>query len=203
MNKYHVTGLDRDNGKKRAATVRARSEDDAILKVGFVVEDVRQIDERNFSSKTLVIVLLASLAVGYVAGREHVKYEIRQKLMAAANAIQASFGQRVNTASGRDMPSMPSPVDYEIVDITTRPTEQNSSWWKYAWVLKVKNNGDKTLLFDATIQWLDADGFVVDDDSKYGLMVAAGETRTFQDYQLIDASVARNVASVNAKASPR
>lgn len=54
-------------------------------------------------------------------------------------------------------------------------------------------------MFDAIIEFQDEDRFVVDDDTEYQLYIPAGEQKTFTGYQLIDASVAGNVAKVSVK----
>ena len=87
----------------------------------------------------------------------------------------------------------------EIISIDAKVTEKNDIWWKNAWILVIKNDSPSNLSFDATIEFLDADGFVVDDDRVYDLQVNAGEQETFTGYALVDASVAPNVKQVHAK----
>jgi hypothetical protein len=88
---------------------------------------------------------------------------------------------------------------FEIVDIDSRVTESNETWSKFAWKLTVKNKSSQTLAFDATIEFLDSDGFVIDDDSEFGLVVGAGETKTFTGYDLVTSASATKVRSTNAK----
>jgi hypothetical protein len=88
---------------------------------------------------------------------------------------------------------------FQIVDISTRVTESNSTWWKYAWKLTLRNYSEQTLQLDAHIEFLDEDGFVVDDARESSLILRAGEEKTFTGYELIDAAVAPNVQRVNAK----
>ena len=78
-------------------------------------------------------------------------------------------------------------------------TEKNDVWWKYSWILKIQNDSDEALSFDATIEFLDEDGFIIDDDSEYNLIVEPGTVGSFAGYDLIDADVAPNIKKVNAK----
>ena len=87
---------------------------------------------------------------------------------------------------------------FEIISVKSRVTESNSSWTGHAWVLVIRNLTPRTLQLDALIEFHDADGFVIDHDSEYGLVVGPHEEKRFMGYHLIDASVAPNVASVFA-----
>ena len=98
---------------------------------------------------------------------------------------------------------MPSESSVEIVDVDAKVTESNSSWWKYAWKLTLRNPTKANKNYTATIEFLDSDGFVTDDDTEYDLLVAAGQERVFTGYDLVDADVAGNVAKVNAKVGLR
>lgn len=88
----------------------------------------------------------------------------------------------------------------KIVEIDARVTEKNNSWWKYAWKLTIRNSGNLPVSLSATVEFQDKDGFIIDDDDEYGLVVPAGATKTFTGYQLIDADVAINVAQIGASA---
>lgn len=105
----------------------------------------------------------------------------------------------VSSSGGGGENSAPQQAAIEIVDISTRVTESNSVWWKYAWNLTLKNNTDRDRTVTAEIKWVDADGFVVDDDTAYSLVVPANSEKTFNDYQLIDTSVAPDVEGIKAQ----
>jgi hypothetical protein len=100
-------------------------------------------------------------------------------------------------------PSAPQPnaqeKQFEILGIDTKITEANNSWSKFAWILRVKNLSNTALSIQATIEFLDGDGFVVDDDFRPNLLLPPNQEETFTGYELIDAFVAGNVASINAK----
>lgn len=87
----------------------------------------------------------------------------------------------------------------DIVSIDTKITERNSVWSKFSWVLKLKNNTDRQKSVSVDLKWVDEGGFVLDDHQEYNLKVPANQEATFNDYILIDASVADNVVGVEAE----
>lgn len=89
--------------------------------------------------------------------------------------------------------------DWDIVKIDSRITETNDSWWKYAWKLTLRSSGIKSHLFDATIEFQDEDGFVIDTDNAHNLLLNAGEEKDFTGYSLIRLPGARRVAKTYAK----
>jgi len=89
--------------------------------------------------------------------------------------------------------------EWSIVDIDARVTEQNDTWWRYSWILTLKNDTPNPILFDATIEFLDTDGFIIDDDREYNMIIPANTQKTFTGYVFIDSSVAPNVSKVSAK----
>lgn len=94
---------------------------------------------------------------------------------------------------------MPPSASFDIADVTTRVTERNAVWWRYAWRLTLRNTGEVPLSLDATIEFQDADGFVIDTDDDYNLYIDIGEEKTFTGSAMIDIASARNIAQVNAK----
>jgi hypothetical protein len=89
--------------------------------------------------------------------------------------------------------------EFAIVDIDSRVTESNDVWWKYAWKLTLRNNSVAEHAFKASIEFQDKDGFVVDDDSKYGLVVPPNSEQVFTGCALIRSEVASTVTKTNAK----
>lgn len=93
-------------------------------------------------------------------------------------------------------------TDFEILDVDTRVTEANEVWSKFAWQVELVNRSTAPILLEVRVQWEDKDGFVVDSDVEYGVHLAAGETRTVSDYQLVTANVAGSVDSIAANVGP-
>ena len=92
----------------------------------------------------------------------------------------------------------PTQKEWRIVEIDSRVTESNNSWWRYAWQLKLANDSQKPMVFDATIEFQDADGFVIDQDTERGLIPATSE-KTFTGYKLITVPGAAKVSKTLAK----
>jgi hypothetical protein len=88
---------------------------------------------------------------------------------------------------------------WEIVEVNSRVTESNSTWWKYAWKVTVRNGGSQPIAVRATVEFQDAQGFIVDTDDSETTRVGAGETVTMTGYDLVTAAVADNIAKTNAK----
>jgi hypothetical protein len=69
----------------------------------------------------------------------------------------------------------------------------NNAFWRFAWQLTFYNPNRETLVFDAEIHWIDADGFVIKTDRQYKLSVGGSSTESFRGSTLIDVDVAPNV----------
>lgn len=111
--------------------------------------------------------------------------------------ISAIGGSGGSTSTSAPDYAKPAPV--EVVSITTKVTESNSVWSKYAWNLTLKNNTDKDRTVRADVEWTDKEGFVVDTDVEYSIVVPANSETTFNDFQLIDASVAGDVENIEVE----
>ncbi|NQS97161.1 MAG: SH3 domain-containing protein [candidate division Zixibacteria bacterium] len=88
---------------------------------------------------------------------------------------------------------------FDILNVDTRVTESNDVWWKYAWQFTVKNSDSESIVFSATIEFLDKDGFVIDTDCEYNLYVPGNKEKTFRGYALINIPGATKVAQVSVK----
>ncbi len=99
---------------------------------------------------------------------------------------------------------MPAPAvdrrnDIDIVEIDSRTTENNDVWARYAWKLTLRNTTDRPISVQATIKFLDADGFLVDEDTEYGLAVPPMQEETFTGSKLISHPGADHVARTRAE----
>lgn len=95
-------------------------------------------------------------------------------------------------------PAQPA-IDYKIVRIDSKITEFNTVWERNAWIVTLKNNGPQTLLFNLTFQFLDADGFILDQDVQYGLLLEPYATTDYTGFKLILIDQSAAVASFNAE----
>lgn len=117
---------------------------------------------------------------------------------ATASASSPVITIPATTAVPTTTPTTPALKPLEIVSINAKVTESNDVWWRQAWILIVKNNSSHSMTFDATINYLDVDGYIVDSDLAYGLSIDAGQQGTFNGYTLVNAKVAPNIKQVQA-----
>lgn len=119
-----------------------------------------------------------------------------------SDAVSQSSSVSSNSDSEQsEQAEEPQQQAVEIIDVSTKVTEQNSVWWKYAWVLTLKNNTDRDRTVTAELKWVDADGFVIDSDTEYSLTIPAGEEKTFNDFALVSTPGASDVDSIQAEIS--
>ena len=88
--------------------------------------------------------------------------------------------------------------DFEVLDVRAKVTEANDVWWRWSYQLKARNNTllpiDKLL----HVEFLDAEGYIID-DSPCPVKLSAGETKTFLGTALIDLPGAQRVKSAKAE----
>ena len=89
--------------------------------------------------------------------------------------------------------------DIFINDVQSKVTESNTSWEKHAWQVELRNMAQLPSVCALTIEWLDADGFIIDDDIERMRLRCCGATDTFRGYALISQPATQNVRSVSAK----
>jgi len=87
----------------------------------------------------------------------------------------------------------------EIVEINLRITDTTTTWWEMSWWLTLSNVNDEDVRVNATIQFLDEDGRVVDEDEVRDLRLPASQQQVFRGASRIDARIAPRVKSIYAK----
>ncbi len=87
----------------------------------------------------------------------------------------------------------------EIVEINLRITDTTTTWWEMSWWLTLSNVNDEDVRVNATIQFLDEDGRVVDEDEVRDLRLPASQQQVFRGASRIDARIAPRVKSIFAK----
>lgn len=86
---------------------------------------------------------------------------------------------------------------------SSRITESNSTWSRFAWRLSLRNLTRQTLKLDATIEFQDADGYVIDSAYEYDILLPAdGQEHVVTGSELIKAEGAPRVAKVVSKVEP-
>jgi hypothetical protein len=86
----------------------------------------------------------------------------------------------------------------EIVSVDASAIENSSFFTKYAYILTVRNNGNTPRTHDFSIELLDAQGFVIDQDRLWGETLMPGET-VLRGTILASGDKRNSVTSVNAK----
>lgn len=87
----------------------------------------------------------------------------------------------------------------EIVSVKDKITKSDRFYEQHAWIVVMKNNTDKRLSFDLTVEFQDKDGFIVDQDLKFELYIDPHETKQFTGVQLVNASISSNITRVVAE----
>ena len=119
-----------------------------------------------------------------------------------ANASASSPADAPTPPAGKPAAGAPQANQkglFEIVAIDSRITESNRVWSRFAWKLTIRNHDKVAHTFNATIEFQDSEGFVVDDDDEYGLTVPPGSEQVFTGFDLVSADVVGKVARTNAK----
>jgi hypothetical protein len=148
--------------------------------------------------------LVQAMALATVATSRQSLAMLEQKRLALKYGLPQFVGFADQQASGMApaahataAPQVAPP--FEIVSIDYRVTERNDVWSKFAWKLVLRNKSAQAAVFDATIEFQDADGFIVDTDTGRGLAVQASSDETFTGFALIRAESVAKVAKANAK----
>lgn len=89
--------------------------------------------------------------------------------------------------------------DWALVSVESRVTESNSVWSRFAWKLKLRNDSPAPHLFQAKIEFQDRDGFIVDTNDAYNLLVPGQSEQEFTGFALIKAEVVGSVSRAAAK----
>jgi hypothetical protein len=161
--------------------------------------------------------LVHSLKLSTVATLEQTLANLRQQHALSKFGLLLPQPQTPQSESAATSPNAteidndaPSPTrqganepQFTITEVATRPTESNKVWTRFAWKASVANLTTHPLRLSLVVEFLDRDGFVVDQDRKPDLAIGASLTTTFTGFKLVSAASAKNVATVKAKASSR
>lgn len=88
---------------------------------------------------------------------------------------------------------------FEVLNVTAKATEKNDVWWRYGYRLTVRNNGKDIdpQIFD--IQFLDAEGYVIDTATTYPkTVIMPGATAIITGEKLVSLPGAARVAKLKA-----
>lgn len=89
------------------------------------------------------------------------------------------------------------------IAVEAKVTEQNDTWWRYSWKLSAVSASSATRTLIVTVQFQDADGFVLDTDSAGPFQLAPGATTTTTDFALVSAATAPRVRKIGIEVRGR
>jgi TPR repeat protein len=110
-------------------------------------------------------------------------------------------------ASDFDTPAASAPGlsdanEFAVLNVTAKPTEQNDMWWRYGYRVAVRNNGQNTQGQWFHIQFLDAQGYVIDTATTDRTTISPGATAIITGETLLNLPGAARVAGLKATWSP-
>ena len=123
-------------------------------------------------------------------------------MMGALLMVCLILGCGSSTSPDNQEPEEPE-EPFRIVSVETKVVETNDTWHKYSWKLMLENLTNRSLILIATLQWLDADSFVIDEYVEYDIHLASLETETFRGLNLILMPEAANVETIHATVKER
>ena len=91
---------------------------------------------------------------------------------------------------------------FEVLAVTAKPTEQNDVWWRYGYRLTVRNNFSNTDGQWFKIQFLDAQGYVIDSTTTERTVIRPGATEIITGEKLVSLPGAARVAKLKALWNP-
>ena len=113
--------------------------------------------------------------------------------------ISPGENQITTPSSGEtDSPSGPQ-YNWGISGLTYSITEKVETWWKFAWQATLKNNTSHQVNFFIEVNFLDEDGFIVDDDMENPSTFGPNEQRVVRGYALINTEIAPDVKDIEAE----
>lgn len=116
-----------------------------------------------------------------------------------AGVCASSKVAKASSVDAMETASIPTTKVVDVLSATMRVTESNSTWWKYAYKVDLRNNRAEAAIVTVKVKFLDRDGFVVKDNTNYKVVVPAGQKISLSDYALIDTKVAGNVRRMTAE----
>lgn len=74
---------------------------------------------------------------------------------------------------------------FKMVSTSFRVTERNSTWWRFAWLARIKNLSSSAKVYRAEIQFTVADGFAIDEGRSDRVAIQPGAQATISEFELI------------------
>jgi len=194
-----------------------RPPEDAAVQLGVVERELAElavkIAEAEINAARYSGGLVQALSLSTVAQMKQTQALLDQKRLALKfslpqyigfkDANDATLTSDSTTPHKSEEVAPPQEKEWRVVEVDAKVTESNDSWWRYAWRLTLANDSQKPMVFSATIEFQDADGFVIDQDDEHGLVVPATSEKTFTGYELVSMPGATKVQQTLAKVRVR
>jgi hypothetical protein len=137
-----------------------------------------------------ILAAFIGIAIGYFAGREHIKYEMRSAFQSAAEGISESFSsafgdtteleQGQQTTSGRPEraevdPSIAAYIadNLELYDVSAKYMNAALDGKVPGVLFKIRNNGEQSLdRVEVTIYFKDASGRIIAEEDYHPVLVS-------------------------------
>lgn len=103
-----------------------------------------------------------------------------------------------SSAEPEASPSQKIIKNWQISNLRYTIIEKNDTWWKFSWQLTLKNNTTSVVNFFIYVNFLDRNGYIVDDDIENPSDFAPKEQRVIKSTILIDTELASDVRDVEA-----
>lgn len=85
---------------------------------------------------------------------------------------------------------------FEGVNLAYKVTERGQYLWQLSWRVDVRNLSERRIVVDVFVRFLDAERFVVYEDSEYDVPIDAWATRGVSDTVVLSPELARTVADI-------
>ena len=156
------------------------------------------LDEAREKGNVAIVQLLqqAGATTSSAAARDEAMsknlHELEQSHAALSNSLQ-----KFQQASAIATEASYKPT-FEVLNVTSKVTEQTDTWWRFGYRLTVRNNGINTDGQWFEIQFLDAEGYVIDTTHTHQTVIKPGTTEIITGDALIDLPGAARVSKLKA-----
>jgi len=92
-----------------------------------------------------------------------------------------------------------STQDVEVTSAVYRVTEQNQTFWRFAYQIEVANRTAQPIAAKVIVQFLDSEGFEVQDDPNFNVKIPANGAATVNSSRTIRVDTAPTIKSIRVK----
>jgi hypothetical protein len=111
------------------------------------------------------------------------------------NAQAGSAQANAAPAAANAQPQEPK-YKLSLVNASYKIVETNSTWWKYAYKIDVKNETGEDIVSNAKVNFQDKDGFTLETEYVWNHNFQAGKVSSVSGFALLDSSYAGKVKKI-------